>query len=72
MDAKTIIKSIIALLVIGLYVIVTLTILIFTLRQPGGDVPMFFDRMSNANFLLGPVGFVIGYYFRQEERKCAT
>lgn len=63
------VKSIISLAVIGLYVLVTITLLIWNIRGEAGDMGLFFDQMSKANFLLGPVGFVMGYYFRKDTKE---
>lgn len=61
------VKKIIALSIIGLYVFVTIVILFWNILGEAGDMGHFFDQMGKANFLLGPVGFVIGYYFRKEK-----
>jgi hypothetical protein len=63
------IKNILALAIVGLYIIVTLILLVWNMTSAAGDIGMFFDQMSKANFLLGPVGFVLGYYFKKEKEK---
>lgn len=57
------IRSVIAVMVVGLYVVATLTILVWCVWAK--DVGAFMEQMAAANFLLGPVGFVLGYYFAQ-------
>ncbi len=67
MENKT--RAIIALSVVGLYIVVVLTLLVWNMKSPGGDMGRFFDYLNRANFLLGPVGFVMGYYFKGENEK---
>ncbi|MDN3521151.1 hypothetical protein [Halomonas ramblicola] len=67
MDAKT--RNIIALLVIGLYLIVVLSLLVWNMVSEAGDMGLFFDHLNKANFLLGPVGFVMGYYFKKDKEE---
>lgn len=61
-DTKT--RTIIALSVVGLYLFVVLSLLFWSMFSEAGDMGMFFDHLNRANFLLGPVGFVMGYYFK--------
>jgi hypothetical protein len=61
-------RTIIAFLIVGLYIVVTLTLLFWNIFSEAGDVGLFFNQMGKANFLLGPVGFVMGYYFRRDEK----
>ena len=63
-DSST--RTIIALSIVGLYLVVVLTLMIWNLTSEVGDISMFFDQLNKANFLLGPVGFVMGYYFKKE------
>lgn len=56
-------KNVLAIGIVGLYVVVTLAILGWNLISDAGDLAHFFDQMGKANFLLGPVGFVLGHYF---------
>lgn len=67
MDAKT--RSIIALSVVGLYLTVVLVLLVWNMVSDAGDMGLFFDHLNKANFLLGPVGFVMGYYFKQDKEE---
>ena len=67
MEAKT--RSIIALSVVGLYLIVVLTLLGWTMASTAGDMGLFFEHLNRANFLLGPVGFVMGYYFKKDKEE---
>ena len=62
MENKT--RTTIALSIVGLYAIVVLTMLFWSLFHPDGDISSFFENLNKANFLLGPVGFVMGYYFK--------
>jgi hypothetical protein len=62
-------KDIISLSVVGLYVFVTLVLLFWNIASAGGDVSLFFEQMSKGNFLLGPLGFILGHYFKQPETK---
>ena len=62
MEEKT--RTIVALSIVGLYLIVVLTMLGWSLFHQEGDISAFFDNLNKANFLLGPVGFVMGYYFK--------
>ena len=50
----------------SLILVVTLVLLGWNMFSGAGDMGSFFDQMGKANFLLGPVGFVIGYYFKRE------
>lgn len=54
----------IALSIVGLYATVVLALLSWSLFHPDGDISAFFEHLNKANFLLGPVGFVMGYYFK--------
>lgn len=65
MDART--RTVIALSIVGLYVTVVLVLLVWSLMSKAGDIGQFFDFLNKANFLLGPVGFVMGYYFKKSE-----
>lgn len=65
MDEKT--RTLIAILIVGLYVTVVLTLLVWAMISESGDLNLFFDLLNKANFLLGPVGFVMGYYFKKEK-----
>lgn len=67
MDAKT--RSIIALSIVSLYILVVLTLLVWNMVSQAGDMGLFFDHLNKANFLLGPVGFVMGYYFRKDKEE---
>ena len=67
MDAKT--RSIIALTIVGLYLVVVLTLLVWNIVSDAGDMGLFFDHLNKANFLLGPVGFVMGYYFKKDKEE---
>jgi hypothetical protein len=67
MEKKT--KAIIALSVVGLYIVVVLTLLMWNMKSPGGDMGRFYDYFNKAYFLLGPVGFVMGCYFKGEKVK---
>ena len=49
-------RAVIALSVVGLYLVVVLTLLVWNIMSPGGDMGLFFDYLNRANFLLGPVG----------------
>lgn len=60
------IRSTIALSIIFLYIIVTIVLLAYNLFSSSGDMYHFFDQMGKANFLLGPVGFIIGFYFGKD------
>lgn len=62
MEDKT--RTTIALSIVGLYATVVLVMLFWSLFHPDGDVGAFFEHLNKANFLLGPVGFVMGYYFK--------
>ena len=62
MEEKT--RTIIALFIVGLYVAVVLIMLSWSLFHQEGDIAAFFENLNKANFLLGPVGFVMGYYFK--------
>ncbi len=62
-------REVLAYSVVGLYIVVTLTLLISNVASEAGDMGLFFDQMSKANFLLGPVGFVMGYYFKKEKEE---
>jgi hypothetical protein len=62
-------RAVIALSVVGLYLVVVLTLLVWNIMSPGGDMGLFFDYLNRANFLLGPVGFVMGYYFKGEKKE---
>jgi len=62
MDAKT--RTIVALSIVGLYLVVVLSMLYWSLFSEAGDISGFFEHLNKANFLLGPVGFVMGYYFK--------
>lgn len=53
----------------GLYVVVTLSLLVYCLASPSSDMAAFFEKMEKANFLLAPVGFVMGYYFSRSGTK---
>ena len=66
MDAKT--RTAIALSIVGLYVTVVLVLLGWALTSEKGDIGQFFEFLNKANFLLGPVGFVMGYYFKNSEQ----
>ncbi len=65
------IRELIAIVIVGLYAIVLLSILCWSLFGDG-DPGMFFEYMGKANFLLGPVGFVLGYYFKVEAQQEIT
>lgn len=64
MDAKT--RTLIALSIVWLYIVVVITLLAWSMLSEAGDIGLFFDYLNKANFLLGPVGFVMGYYFKKE------
>ena len=55
-----------AFTIVGLYAVVVLSLLGWGLFSKHGDPGLFFKYMAQANFLLGPVGFVLGYYFKKE------
>ena len=57
-------RTTVALLIVGLYLVVVLTMLFWSLFHHDGDIAAFFENLNKANFLLGPVGFVMGYYFK--------
>lgn len=59
-------RTIIALSIVGLYLVVVLTLMVWNLNSKNGDISMFFEQINKANFLLGPVGFVMGYYFKKD------
>lgn len=61
-------KNVIALMVVALYMLVVLFLLVANTVGDGGDIAAFFEQMNKANFLLGPVGFVMGHYFRAESK----
>lgn len=65
MEGKT--RTVIALSIVGLYAIVILSMLFWSLFTTEGDISGFFEHLNKANFLLGPVGFVMGYYFKNSE-----
>lgn len=58
-------RHVLALIIVGLYAVVTLALLAYNMCS--GDMSSFFEQMNKANFLLGPVGFVIGGYFRPRQ-----
>jgi hypothetical protein len=60
------VRNFLAFSIVGLYILVTLVLLGWNMFSEAGDMGSFFDQMGKANFLLGPVGFVIGYYFKRE------
>ncbi|MGP5309250.1 hypothetical protein [Vreelandella alkaliphila] len=62
MENKT--RTTIALSIVGLYATVVLVMLFWSLFHHEGDISAFFENLNKANFLLGPVGFVMGYYFK--------
>ena len=62
-------RKTIALVVIGLYGIVILAFLAKTLLNSRCDFDQFVDAMTKSSFLLGPVGFVMGYYFPKAGEK---
>ena len=65
MDEKT--RTIISVSIVGLYIVVVLTLLVWSMVSESGDLNHFFDLLNKANFLLGPVGFIMGYYFKNEK-----
>lgn len=65
MENKT--RTAIALSIVGLYITVVLVMLFWSLFHPDGDISAFFENLNKANFLLGPVGFVMGYYFKDSD-----
>lgn len=65
MDERT--RTVIAVSIVGLYFIVVLTLLVWAMVSESGDLNQFFDLLNKANFLLGPVGFVMGYYFKNDK-----
>lgn len=67
MENKT--RTTIALSIVGLYSTVVLTMLFWSLFHPDGDISAFFENLNKANFLLGPVGFVMGYYFKNTKEE---
>jgi len=67
MDDKT--RTFIAAAIVSLYVVVVCTLLVWSMFSQAGDIGLFFDYLNKANFLLGPVGFVMGYYFKNGETK---
>ncbi|GBL00741.1 hypothetical protein VH1709_contig00050-0058 [Vibrio harveyi] len=60
-------RTTIALSIVGLYATVVLVMLVWSLFHTDGDISAFFENLNKANFLLGPVGFVMGYYFKNGE-----
>jgi hypothetical protein len=67
MDSKT--RTIIALSIIGLYIGVVIALMAWNMLSSSGDMGIFFDHLNKANFLLGPVGFVMGYYFKKDKEE---
>ena len=61
-------RTIIAISIIGLYLTVVLTMLFWSLFHKDGDITAFFENLNKANFLLGPVGFIMGYYFKDTDK----
>ena len=62
------IRGLLAVMIVGLYVFVVVVLLINQVSdRTWGDISEFFVQMSQANFLLAPVGFVLGYYFSKKD-----
>lgn len=64
MESK--LRMIISLSIIGLYITVVLSLLIWSMVSDEGDIAHFFNYLSDANVLLGPVGIILGYYLRKD------
>ncbi len=63
MEERT--RTIMALSIVGLYISVVLILLLWSIISDEGDLNHYFVLLNNTNFLLWPVGFVMGYYFKK-------
>ncbi len=63
---KLVVKDVLAITIVALYAVIALALMIWNMVSEAGDMVHYFNQMGKANFLLGPVGFVLGHYFRGE------